>query len=67
MKRRWIPVFLTITLCLTVLTGLLLHPMKDSMAVGILHGVSGLLFAAGCVCHVLSYQKKRRRERRHVS
>lgn len=49
-----------------LVTGILMHPLKEIIVVMILHKLSSVIFCLGCIAHVLQHKKKRK-ERIHVS
>lgn len=49
--------WLTITLILVFVSGILLHPFQGVFGVMILHTISALLFVAGILVHIIQHKR----------
>lgn len=57
-KWRVTDIVLTIAALFLMITGMLIHPMKDMAAVLMVHKLSAVVLVIACVVHVVSHRQK---------
>lgn len=61
MAVRVTDIVLLVLMVLLVLTGILAHPMRDVMAVKILHKLSAVLFVIGVIAHIVQHVRAKKK------
>lgn len=60
---KFVNIMLCVTLIVTFLSGVLIHPFQEAMWVILLHKLGSVLFVIGCIIHGVQHCKSRKPER----